>query len=76
MRGTSHWLGQRLAQRGYTVLAFQTRASGFRGIVQSKLEDIPQDIAAWVDLHQTMPSQPFPGTGVAADTTQPMQVNR
>ena len=50
MRGAPHWLGQRLAQRGYTVLAFQTRASGFRGVVKGKLEDIPQDIAAWVNF--------------------------
>lgn len=48
MRQTPHWLAQRLAQRGYTVLAFQTRASGFRGVVKGKLEDIPMDIAAWV----------------------------
>lgn len=53
LRGTSHWLAQRLAQRGYTVLAFQTRASGFRGIVRGKLEDIPQDIGAWVDVMAT-----------------------
>lgn len=50
MRSTPHWLGQRLAQRGYTVLAFQTRASGFRGVVKGKLEDIPLDIAAWVNF--------------------------
>ncbi len=50
MRSTPHWLGQRLAQRGYTVLAFQTRASGFRGVVKGKLEDVPLDIAAWVNF--------------------------
>ncbi len=50
MRGAPHWLAQRLAQHGYTVLAFQTRASGFRGVVKGKLEDIPQDIAAWVNF--------------------------
>lgn len=50
MRATPHVLAQRLAQRGYTVLAFQTRASGFRGVVRGRLEDIPQDIAAWVDV--------------------------
>lgn len=50
MRQAPHWLAQRLAQRGYTVLAFQTRASGFRGVVKGKLEDIPLDIAAWVNF--------------------------
>lgn len=50
MRSTSHWLGRRLAQKGYTALAFQTRSSGFRGIVSGELEDVPADIASWVDF--------------------------
>ncbi|MSO72946.1 MAG: alpha/beta fold hydrolase [Rhodospirillaceae bacterium] len=48
MRSSSHWLGQRLAQKGYTAFALQVRSSGFRGVVGGKLEDTPQDIAAWV----------------------------
>ncbi|MBL8645554.1 MAG: alpha/beta fold hydrolase [Rhodospirillaceae bacterium] len=47
MRSTSHWLAQRLAQRGHVVLSVQHRGSGFRGTVSGKLEDVPQDIAAW-----------------------------
>jgi alpha-beta hydrolase superfamily lysophospholipase len=47
MRSTSHWLATRLAQRGYVVLSMQHRGSGFRGTVSGKLEDVPQDIAAW-----------------------------
>lgn len=47
MRSTSHWLAQRLAQKGYVVLSMQHRGSGFRGTVSGKLEDVPQDIAAW-----------------------------
>ena len=47
MRSTSHWLAQRLAQNGYVVLSMQHRGSGFRGTVSGKLEDVPQDIAAW-----------------------------
>lgn len=50
MRSTPHWVAQRLAQKGYAVLAFQTRASGFRGVVKGRLEDIPLDIAAWIDF--------------------------
>lgn len=50
MRSTSHWLAVRLAQRGYPVLAVRHRESGFRGTVRGKLEDVPPDIAAWVDL--------------------------
>lgn len=47
MRSTSHWLAQRLAQSGYVVLSVRHRGSGFRGTVSGKLEDVPQDIAAW-----------------------------
>ncbi len=47
MRSTSHWLAQRLAQHGYVVLSMQHRGSGFKGTVSGKMEDVPQDIAAW-----------------------------
>ncbi|MDG2242773.1 MAG: alpha/beta hydrolase [Rhodospirillaceae bacterium] len=50
MRSSTHWLGVRLAQAGYTAVAFQHRASGYRGVVTGKLEDIPPDIGAWVDF--------------------------
>lgn len=48
MRSSTHWLGVRLAQAGYTALAFQHRSSGYRGIVKGTLEAIPPDIEAWV----------------------------
>ena len=50
LRSTSHWLAVRLARQGYPVLAIRTRSSGFRGTVGTKLEDIPQDIAAWTNV--------------------------
>ncbi len=50
MRSTTHWLGLELAKRGYTALAFQTRASGFRGVVAGTLEEVPADIALWVNF--------------------------
>lgn len=50
MRSSTHWLGVRLAQAGHTALAFQHRSSGYRGVVTGKLEDIPEDIDAWVDF--------------------------
>lgn len=50
MRSTSHWLAARLAQRGYPVLAMRHRGSGFRGTVTGKFEEVPGDIAVWVDL--------------------------
>lgn len=50
MRSSNHWLGVRLAQAGYTALAFQHRSSGYRGIVRGTLENVPQDIDAWTDF--------------------------
>ena len=49
MRSSTHWLGVRLAQAGYTALAFQHRSSGYRGIVTGTLEGIPPDIGAWIE---------------------------
>lgn len=48
MRSSTHWLGVRLAQAGYTALAFQHRSSGYRGVVTGTLEAIPPDMEAWV----------------------------
>ncbi|MFL2771790.1 MAG: serine aminopeptidase domain-containing protein [Rhodospirillaceae bacterium] len=50
LRSSNHWLGVRLAQAGFTALAFQHRSSGFRGIVKGTLEDVPRDISAWIDF--------------------------
>ena len=62
LRSSNHWLGVRLAQAGYTALAFQHRSSGFRGIVQGTLESVPQDINTWIDF---MTAQGF-GTIISA----------
>lgn len=48
MRSSTHWLGVKLAQAGYTALAFQHRSSGYRGVVTGTLEAIPPDMAAWI----------------------------
>jgi dienelactone hydrolase len=50
LRSTSHWLAVRLAQRGHVALAIRHRGSNFRGTVAGKLEDTPQDLAAWIDV--------------------------
>jgi alpha-beta hydrolase superfamily lysophospholipase len=63
MRSTSHWLGRSLAQKGYMALAFQTRSSGFRGIVSGKLEDVPADIASWVDFMEKEDHGPLVAAG-------------
>lgn len=66
MRSTAHWLGLRLAQRGYPALAIRHRASGFRGTVRGTLEDTPPDIAAWVDLIAARGHRTLIGVGHSA----------
>ena len=63
MRSTTHWLAQRLAQNGYAVLSMQHRDSGFRGAVTGKLEDVPQDIAAWSAFMATRGHRSLIGVG-------------
>ena len=63
MRSTPHWLATLLARRGYTVLAPRTRSSGFRATVQTRLEDIPQDIAAWTNFLASRGREEIVGVG-------------
>jgi alpha-beta hydrolase superfamily lysophospholipase len=66
MRATTHWLGQRLAQRGYAALAIETHSSGFRGIVGGKLGDTARDIGPWVDLLSARGYRAIIGAGHSA----------
>ncbi len=47
MRSTTHALGQRLAQHGFTALAIRTRGSGLRNTISARLDEFPKDFAAW-----------------------------
>ncbi len=50
IHSSNHWLGWRLAQAGYTVLAPETRTSGRRGIQAVKLKDVADDLGHWIDF--------------------------
>lgn len=47
---SNHWLSTRLAQEGFTVLAPMTRSSGLTGIVKGKMQNMVEDMGAWVDF--------------------------
>lgn len=49
LHSSNHWLGWRLAQAGYAVLAPQSRVSGPPGAQRTKLADIAADLGNWVD---------------------------
>ena len=56
LHSSNHWLGWRLAQAGYVVLAPQTRTSSRQGIQRAKLNDVADDLGSWIDF---MDSQGF-----------------
>ena len=63
LRSSNHWLGVRLAQAGYTALAFQHRSSGYRGTISGTLDSIPQDISVWVDYVEAKGFKKIIGAG-------------
>lgn len=54
LHSSNHWLGWRLAQAGYVVLAPQTRTSSRQGIQRAKLNDVAEDLGSWVDFLGTL----------------------
>jgi dienelactone hydrolase len=49
LQSSTHWMGWRLAQKGYTVLAPAFRISGPKGIWTSTRADMTADLRAWMD---------------------------
>jgi alpha-beta hydrolase superfamily lysophospholipase len=55
IHSSTHWLGWRVAQLGYTALAVQTHASGLEGAtISGNLADVASDIGIWNDLMNRM----------------------
>ncbi len=48
IQSSTHWMGWRLAQKGYVVLAPSLRISGVTGIQTSTRAEVTEDIAAWM----------------------------
>ncbi len=53
LHSSNHWLGWRLAQAGYVVLAPQTRTSSRQGIQRAKLNDVADDLGSWIDFMES-----------------------
>ena len=52
IQSSTHWMGWRLAQRGYVAIAPGMRISGVAGFQSSRLTEVTEDIGHWVDKTQ------------------------
>ena len=49
IQSSTHWMGWRLAQQGYVVIAPGLRISGVAGFQSSRLTEVREDIGLWAD---------------------------
>ena len=49
IQSSTHWMGWRLAQRGYVAIAIGMRISGVAGFQSSRLTEVAEDVGKWVD---------------------------
>lgn len=54
LQGSVHWMGWRLAQLGYTVIAPSLRIAGTAGFMSSSLAEVAADTGHWIDRAQAM----------------------
>ncbi len=54
IQSSTHWIGWRLAQQGYTVIAPGMRISGATGFNSSTLAEVKEDVGHWVDKAQAL----------------------
>lgn len=54
IQSSTHWMGWRLAQQGYVVIAPGLRISGVAGFQSSRLTEVREDIGRWVDKAAAM----------------------
>lgn len=54
IQSSTHWLGWRLAQKGYVAIAPGMRISGVAGFQSSRLTETVEDIGHWVDKASAM----------------------
>jgi pimeloyl-ACP methyl ester carboxylesterase len=57
IQSSTHWLGWRLAQRGYVAIAPGMRISGVAGFQSSRLTEAVEDIGSWVDKAAALGAQ-------------------
>lgn len=54
IQSSTDWMGWRLAQKGYIVIAPGMRISGVAGFQSSRLSEVSEDIGHWVDKAQAI----------------------
>ena len=54
IQSSTDWMGWRLAQKGYIVIAPGMRISGVAGFQSSRLTEVSEDIGHWVDKAQAI----------------------
>ena len=54
LQSSTHWMGWRLAQKGYTVIAPGLRIGGAAGFEGSSLAETAEDIGKWIDKAQAL----------------------
>ena len=54
LQSSTHWMGWRLAQKGYTVIAPSLRIGGAAGFEGSSLAETAEDIGKWIDKAQAL----------------------
>ncbi len=63
IQSSTHWMGWRLAQKGYVVLAPSLRISGVTGIETSTRAEVTEDIAAWMTTMDSLGYKKVIATG-------------
>jgi pimeloyl-ACP methyl ester carboxylesterase len=54
LQSSTHWMGWRLAQQGYTVIAPSLRIGGAAGFESSSLAEVNEDLSNWLDVAEKM----------------------
>jgi dienelactone hydrolase len=54
IQSSTHWMGWRIAQQGYVVLAPSLRISGLTGIQTSTRAEVTQDLRRWMDRFESL----------------------
>jgi pimeloyl-ACP methyl ester carboxylesterase len=54
IQSSTHWMGWRLAQKGYSVIAPGLRISGVAGFQSSNIAEVAHDVKLWVDRAQAI----------------------
>lgn len=63
IQSSTHWMGWRIAQKGYVVLAPSLRISGLSGIQTSTRAEVTEDLKSWMNRFAQLGYQRVVATG-------------